>query len=119
MGLTAPTSVHRDDGRLNVARRGERDARFSADNRDPVPETLLPQGYGGVASGHGRADDHDSGPVGTRRHLTDLPGPPAAGNPRLAGGVRMASALPRQNRGLALEAAEEGGGSLTRPCSPG
>src|ERR1022692_4354676 len=62
------------------------DARFSADNGDPVAVTLLPQGYGGVAPGHGAADDHDSGPARTLRHLIHLPtpGPRETRRPRCA-----------------------------------
>ncbi len=51
------------------------DARFVADNGDPALVTLLPQGYGGIAPGHTAADDHDSGPAGTLRHLLHLPTP--------------------------------------------
>ncbi len=61
--------------RLGKRRPAKGDARFPADDSDPVPETLLPQGYSGVAPGHGTADDHDSGPAGTLRHLMHLPRP--------------------------------------------
>ena len=61
--------------RLGERRPAKGDARFPADNGDPVPESLLPQGYGGIAPGHAAADDHDSGPAATLRHLIHLPTP--------------------------------------------
>src|ERR1022692_1442439 len=61
--------------RLGQRRPAKGDTRLLADNDDPVPVTLLPQGYGGVAPGHGGADDHDSGPGRTLGHLMHLPTP--------------------------------------------
>src|SRR6266568_2925221 len=61
--------------RLGKRRPAKGDAHFPADQCDPVPGTLLPQGYGRVAPGHGAAYDHDSGPAGRLTHVPRLPAP--------------------------------------------
>src|SRR6185437_6801099 len=61
--------------RLGQRRPAKGDARFPADQGDPVPVTLLPQGYRRVAPGHGAAYDHDSGPAGRLAHVPRLPAP--------------------------------------------
>src|SRR5487761_496737 len=61
--------------RLGKRRPAKRYARFPADNGDPAPVTLLPQGYGGVTPGQGAADDHDS--AVTLRHVMHVPAPVA------------------------------------------